>query len=352
MKESLTTILGVTIVTVLIWLFAEAESVKRVDLRPEIVFGTASASDRVLRLVEGQGLSLRVDVQVEGSTHAVEQAAQAALKPIQLLAGMPGVPSEPGKHVVDLREALRATGVFRDARVTVARVQPASIEIDVDAVESREVLVRVEVPGATPDGNPSVTPATATLRYPSSLAKVLPEQLSVIARVETKDLEEGRETTQTKVPLVLPAEIAFLSSVVRVDPLTADVRFKLRTRTKAVTIPSVPVQVRLAPSELNNWIVDIPEGDRFLTDVKVSGPRDLVEQIENGDVQLVAYISLSFRELEQLITTKEVSFGDLPSNLQIESAKKQIKLTITKREQKPNGGPGVPETPQGSQETQ
>ena len=133
---------------------------------------------------------------------------------------------------------------------------------------------------------------------------------------------------------------------VRVEPQTADVQFKLRSRTKSITIPSVPVQVRLAPSELNNWTVDIPDEDRFLTDVKVSGPRDLVEQVENGDVQLVAVVSLSFRELEQKIPTKDVSFGDLPSALQIESAKKQIKLTITKRETKPNGGEGVPKSPE------
>src|SRR5204863_1756520 len=133
------------------------------------------------------------------------------------------------------------------------------------------------------------------------------QDIAGIARVDPAALARltpTRKATLNGVRLVPPPELASIARL-RIEPAAVDVALTLRTKTASIKVPSVPVHIRIAPGELSKWDIEIPEQDRFLTDVTVSGPSELVKQIQDKTVPLVATVSLSFEELERNISAKD-----------------------------------------------
>src|SRR5438094_723468 len=77
-------------------------------------------------------------------------------------------------------------------------------------------------------------------------------------------LNPGRKETITGVRLAPAAGLAAIPRLRIVEPTTVDISLTLRSKTATIKIASVPVHVRIAPSELNKWDIEIPEQDRFL----------------------------------------------------------------------------------------
>jgi hypothetical protein len=105
----------------------------------------------------------------------------------------------------------------------------------------------------------------------------------------------------------------------------------VKSKSATVKLDSVPVQLRLAPEEFNNWKIDIPQSDRFLADVTVSGPADYISELSSRAIRLVAVVPLSFEELEKRITAKEAVFIDLPAGVKVEVANRTVRMTISPR---------------------
>src|SRR5262249_45340484 len=128
-----------------------------------------------------------------------------------------------------------------------------------------------------------------------------------------------------------PADLAAIQRL-KIEPPVVDIALTLRTKTASIKVPSVPVHVRIAPGELSKWDIEIPEQDRFLTDVTVSGPSDLVKQVQDKPVPLTATVSLSFEEPERMVPSKEAVFCPLPTRLHFDVPNKTIRLKIKRRE--------------------
>jgi hypothetical protein len=101
----------------------------------------------------------------------------------------------------------------------------------------------------------------------------------------------------------------------------------------------VPVHVRLAPTETGIWDIQMPAESRILSDVVVVGPGDVIEQIKADRLRPIAYVPLSFEELERAAAsgepiTKEPIFSELPSPLRFEvrPSQRTIRLTVKRRE--------------------
>lgn len=342
--KSVRNILTVIIITCLIWLFAEAESLRTIESPADIVFSAETGGDRSIDVLEPPGTgplgaSVRVLVDLEGSTAAMEAAERILRRPITLTTGMEGVPREPGDRTISLRDALRNHPDLRTRGITVKRVDPAEVRLFVDEIEVKTVKVQTAIPLEELDGAVEVRPATITLRLPSSKAKLLTENSAAIATIDPAALaalQRGRRQSLPGVPIALPQELVGASHIT-MDTRTADVSLMLRTQTRVVKLPSVPVHVRIAPGELGKWDIEIPEQDRFLTDVTISGPNDKVKAVEDGLTSILATVSLSFEELEKPVVSKEAVFADLPEGLKADAANRSVRLTIKRRaaERKP-----------------
>lgn len=330
-----TTVL-VTLVTALIWIFAEAESLTKKTVRVEVLLESEPESDRLVDIPDGQGWQKRVDVVFEGSTAAVTEAEAVFRRPVRLRPGMEGVPSDPGEQTVDFYAALREWPELRSRGVTIVRVDPPNVRIRVDQLVSREVKVIAEVPGSELDGQPEIKPGTVTLRLPASEAGALTATSAVRARVSPESVTKlvpGRRETVSNVVLELPPELQG-SRRVRIDPNRAEVSLTLRSRAAALTLPNVPVSIVLAAGEYARWDITVPDEDRFITDVKVTGPVDLIDQVKRADVTITAQVLLSFEELERGITSKDVVFSSIPpaADLQFKADNTKVRLKIKRRE--------------------
>lgn len=330
--EHVKTVLLVTLVTVVIWTFAESESLTSRSVRVEAAFDTDATDDRAL-VVNEPSWRDRVDVVIEGATGAVSEAEAVLRRPLRLRPGAPGVPGEPGDQTADLAAAIRGLPEMQGKPVTVVRADPASVRVRIDQLVTRELKVVVDAPGAELDGQAEANPATVKVLLPEADAKRLDETSVAIARVSPETLVRlvpGRHETVSNVALEPPAAVA--GSRTRLNPSRVEVGLTLKSRTATYTLASVPVYILVAAVEYERWDISVAPDDRFLTDVKVSGPSELVDQVRRGEIKVTAKVELSFDELERGISSKEVSFSQMPTPLLFKADNMRVRLIIRKRE--------------------
>ncbi|GJQ30059.1 MAG: hypothetical protein HBSAPP03_19430 [Phycisphaerae bacterium] len=353
MRTQVRAILTALVLAVLVWVYAEAESLRSQDVSLELVIEGSSEPPRAVEVGDGAGgwlfpgSAVRLTVSIEGSTGAVDALTRRGQgRVVHVAPGSGGVPTAPGAYTLDLRDVLRLQHDFKDSGLTIRKVEPASVSITVDEVGSRDVRVSVVTPMGDLDGQPEATPRVVRVVGPAKELAGLRETSTATARVDEATwarLVPGRREIIPAVRLELPDEMS-ASRRARLEPPTADVVLTVRSRTASVILPSVPVHLRIAPGELAKFNIDINEQDRTLIDVTVSGPADLIRQVEDRTLPIIAFVPLSFEELERGIPSKDAVFTGLPGGaLRFEVANRAVRLTITRRNGA--GGGGAPPKP-------
>jgi len=335
----LRTALVVTVVTVLIWVFAEGESLR-----------TASVASRI-QIVPPAGMALEIvdppsftgaTLTLRGSTAGIDSVRSALDDPVVLDRGH-GIPDAAGEHVIDLTEVLRDAKPLADSGVSIVEADPATLRIRLVALEQLTLPVRLEIEGELV-GAPSVSPTSAIVMAPVDAARTLPQGGSVTARVSADQLRgmpRGVERTIQGVRLHLPGQLEGVWGVKGPDPETVSVTMTLRDTTSSAVLPQLPVQIVLAISEVGRWHISLD--DPFIADVTIRGPSDLVERVANPGGQAarseritaLALLRLNFQELEEGITSKDVEFVLLPSDagvLEFEAADPTVGITIERLE--------------------
>ncbi len=338
MLRHLGTILIATLIAALVWVFAEAESVKSREIRIEIELQADPGSDRVVSVTDS-GFKDIVDLVLEGSTTELDVAERALRqKKIRLAPGVEGVSPEPGEQTVDLRTALRAAGGLREAGVTIKRIDPPTVRIDVDSLVVREASVRVDVGEGELEAPAEVRPSVVKVIMPGKVAAALIEVPVVTARLDAsilKPLVPGRREVLGGVP-VRPSGVLARGDLSRlkIDPPAVEVAVRLRSKIDSVTLSSVPVLVRMPPGELSHFDLALDDADQLVRNVKVSGPADLVDKVRREAIKVVATVTLSFSDLEKAAgstVSKEVTFGDLPPGLTVDVPATSVRVSVTRR---------------------
>jgi hypothetical protein len=348
----------VTVMTLLIWILAESESVTTQSLRVDVVLAADGDGRRILQLEPNQPFAGSVVLGLQGATARIDQLTRELRSAIRLVPPMPGLPADPGTHRVDLRAVLRAVPAIRDSGVTITEVDPAFVTVSIDDVVTREARVVPRAPEGSIVGAATAAPGTVTLRLPSRLAAALPPVIELPAPVDREtisSLPEGKYATIPNVGVAIPESLARGpgSEFVQVDPPRVSVALTPRSRVAtAVLTRPVPVQLLLPPTELARWDITLAESDRLIYDVTVTGPDELVEQVRSERLAVVAVVALTYQELEQAARAgeplvKEVAFSLLPGQLRFEAKDKSVTLTVRPRSPEAGGepGPGVPPAP-------
>jgi hypothetical protein len=334
-KAVLRTALVASLVTVLIWLFAEGESLISRTSRAEVAVSGEPGSDRVAWVVDGQtNWRGRVDVTLEGSTGAIDAMDEVFLRPIVIKPGMPGVPATPGEYELSLLDVMREHPSLRGRGVSIVRCDPESVRIGVDELTRVQVPVQVLTPGVLVEGTATSKPAQVSLRAPrAALDKADRAYLFATAEVDqarASGLAPGRNETLAQVPVRAPAWMRD-NPFVTVEPAQVDVSLMIRSRTAELTIASVPVALMIAPIEVNNWLVDVPAEDRVLKDVRLTGPSEAIEQVRRDEKRVRAVVALSFEELERGVPGKDAEITGLPAGVEARVEDRFVRLTITRR---------------------
>ena len=331
----------VTLIALLIWAFAEGQSLRSQRTVVELEFSPLSNGMWSTRVVDGQDWRGRVEVLTEGSVSSLDSLEAVLREPMSIEPGMEGLPRATGEHTMELREALRMHPEFRSRGVSVLSTEPATVRVHVQELATLKLPIRVEAPSAELDGVAELVGASeASVRVPAAMASALQEgDAWMVAQVEPAQLEAMQEGVRSTLRVrLVPGPALAKDAVFSVDPSQVDVRLTVRSKTESYLLASVPVDLRLPVGELGRFDVTIPVEDQSLSNVTVRGPSELIARIRDGELVVRAYIRLTYEELEAGITRKRAEFSGYPVALSFDVEDPNIGLQIRKREPGPNGG--------------
>jgi len=324
----------VTAVTLLIWFWAAGETLEQDSISTTVQF---AAVDPERSMVMPN--TLTATLTLEGSRVALREAGQTLRMPLVLELGREGVPAEPGGHVIDLLAVVAQHDRLRAAKLHVIACQPAAVPIEVDEIVRRSAPVQAAFPpGVRLEGEIEITPAEAQLVLPSCFLPSDPAALAIEAALDLRQLERiepgRRQTLEVK---LRPKGMLAANQAVHVQPPNATVSFTVQSKTRQITLPTVRVQLRSAPENLEEYAVQIREADKVLRDVAVTADSDLIRRIESGEVKVFAVVYLATTDFDQRIQSKTVTCFATDGGTTVEAVvgdaaqPPAIGLTITER---------------------
>lgn len=329
------TFIVVTILALLVWILAESQTLRIQSAAGQIRFETGS-NTRVVRVNPTDPFRGTVELRLSGSAGRMDDLLEALRQPIAVNVDSES-PSGTGLRVVNLRDALRLTPEFEQSGISLIEVNPRFVQVEVDELVQRDVPVRIELPDVEVQGAARAEPETVRFSLPRSISEALPvEEAYVRATVQPDqiaNLPTGRPQRIASVRVV-PSPALAEAWQARQSRAQVGVTLTLRSRTETEVLPTVPVQVRVAPTELLRFDISIPEEDRFLHDVTVRGPSTAIERMRNDpNLRPVAVIALSFEELERGLTAKDAIFVFPPGldGLEATADDVNVSLSITRR---------------------
>ncbi len=329
---SIQTIGLTTLITLLIWLYAEGQDVRRGEPRRiELRLPARVGQDTVIDWADGSA-SKAVTVAFKGSSAALTEL-EAHLEPsgaLRLPLTAEQLPSGP-RATLDLKPLLAAAKLNPDAStsrtiadlgVSVDTADPAQVDVWIEKLVERELRVVFQPPGV--ELGPSVTldPPRVNVTLPQSVAErhaASPDALYLEAMAQPAQLADMPEgVAQTLTLRLQPAGVLEGLRHIRPEQRTADVTFTVRGQTDSHQLKLVPVWLRVPPSETQRYDVALAEDSRVLSEVTITGPKDLVERLRaegadgrNGSgtkLRVVAVFSLTADDLDRGITSKPLSW--------------------------------------------
>lgn len=318
----------VTLLTPLIWVYAESQQVRTYATRgtvPVRILLTNPNLAVVRKSVE--------DVQVwfKGSASQISKLKRRLMGGILLRLDI----SKPGEKDLVLRDAIARADDISNLNVNVVKVQPSTMELVIDELVEASADVRFEPEDVRLIEPAVIQPPKVRVTLPQWLLSTLREQgEKLVVGVEpAQPLEELSAGVEHTVPaqIELPPVLAE-NPHVTVSPRNVQLTFTIRKRQRTIVLPRVPVWMVMLPGGRNRFEVRLDEGSRFLHNVKISGPANLIRKVRSDEIPVIATFRLSREELEKGKTQARVHFH-LPPKLTVQSPRSTVSFTIVPAEQ-------------------
>lgn len=317
MWSMLRTVGLVTMITILIWLWAEAEVLRRTTVTPRIVFAD-QAGDLVVEIKDPNWRADSVQLRLEGPNVAIDEAERVMRSPIELTPGIAGVPSEPGEHTLRIADLIRAQPEISRTGVTITDAQPSTVTIEIARLVTRELPIRPDLAGIEVEGDVTLSQQTVKVRMPEAAAALIgdrstvgggaagaPAVIAVLSEDERRQLRDDGPQTRTA-DILLPEVLRDVEHVT-VTPEHVRMTLRVRKQTDEVVVPSVPVWITLPNTEGDAW--DIKVLDPLIRNVTVRGPTDLIARVRSREILPIASVILSSDDLEEGVTSKQAYFA-------------------------------------------
>jgi hypothetical protein len=289
------TVIVVTIVTGLVWLYAEGESLKSYSVEADVSFVAPNAN---LQIKPDSARRVRITVKCSTSKKAELDRLLVAMPAggIRLDLGDRG--DAPNWHVsASLRERL-AKQFDKIGGIVIESTQPETLEVDVERLVPITLPVRIESGDIVLAAASTVDPQTVALSVPAAVVARL-DSAFVEARLDLSKLAnlppEPSHTQQ--VPITVPEQWKRLG--VTLPPTIAKVTFSIRKQTETFVIKTIPINLSGPPTSLAKYVVVFDDEQRLLRDVTVTGPHDTIEKIKQDPKLVRADLCLTADELEK-----------------------------------------------------
>lgn len=307
--------------TVLVWLYAERETM--IDDQPITVPVTVRA-DRADRIVTLASSSERVlDMKVKG-THARVQQAREELARTHGLQILAPAQLELGPQVsLSAIEAVNANSIFSERGITVTSCSPARLTLQVDELV-QGIEFRPDVPQAIAarlDGPAVFDPPTVMLSGPKRALVGAEPPVEVIADITQQMLPKvGGEI------LDVPLRLKTSNDLITITPPTVTARVKVKASAVTYMINSVAVFTVGPPALFDKYRVSFPYGS-VLSRVTVVGPQDEINKISSGEFIPKALLEVTQQDASARLP-RSPDRWNLPPNVTVSDEDKNRTITF------------------------
>lgn len=308
MWQILRTVLLVTLITGLLWLYAEGEVVKRHEIDLDVRF--IAAAGRQLLIQPAEPKRVRI---IFRASNSVAANLDRSTRNGGITVEMSDDPTKPdGPRTVYLKERLSAEKPIADLGLNILEVQPADVDVDVQRLVTLNLPVAVVAEGVTL-GGVTTDPLTVAVTLPASQAGRW-DKAKVEARPDPRELA-GLPINQPQtinVPLRIPD--AMRNSRATLASTSAKVTLTVRRLTESIVLRAVPVLLLSPPAELERQWVKLDDDQTVLRNVSITGPSDVIARIRSEQVRVWAELRLTADDIEKA-ATKESASGAVVINL-------------------------------------
>lgn len=305
----------VTLIAVLIWLYAESQDVRSNEkVAVSAAIPMQVGNDLVVDVADSPNNTVRVELTVKGNTARLQDLREllsaAGRLPLPLRAS--DLP-EGREGVLQVMPLLMRTSLgedkptLRDLGITVEDVQPREVAVVVSQLVTARVEVAFSPQGVEIRPDRKIDPPQVAVTMPAVLRERLAGSQdalfveAVVPRSQLERLPEGEPHTITarlESPPVLKARHVQLSRQ------TVDVTFTIASKKQTIKLDKpVPVWLMAPLSELQLYDVALDEQSRVLRDVTITGPRDLMASLNDParKLRVVGRLSLDKDALDKAI---------------------------------------------------
>lgn len=327
----------VTAITLLIWLWAEGENVRPYQLNGEITF--VGPQGKALILTPQQAdpsftITIRSNVNKREEAKRLLEAGPIEIDVVE-------DPDQPSvMRNVDLLERLRNNPEFLNAGITISDVRPQSMAVEVERLQDVTLPIRVDTGDIELASPPTLDVTEAVVRVRAKFADTLAGE-SLLAspdptRLRTLNVNEPH--TFGPVPLTMPATYAH--RVEAIEPANVRVTLTIRSQTDRLTLERVTVMTILPASQVGRFNIQLDDRNRFLRNIEISGPTDIINRIRNKEVTVDAVLRFSIEDLETNADRESITWPvyiEPPPNVTVINPPPSLTFKITKLPPPPTG---------------
>lgn len=284
-------LLPLTIVlTILIWMYAEAEfTATREGVDVLVQIQSPDPNEWLVRAIDPTDPSktprrtLTVRLTIQGAKSRVEQIGQQSTgvaSPDPSFAGLRLAPTTAelsgGRDTLSIVPLLNAQPYFRNKGVTVLKAAPDFIKLDVDRLT--RFNRPVELQAGLPVTDVMLSPATAEVSVPIKTLESLGGESRITVKAQPQQVISGPVGSVVTVPVRLVAQAnGLVDDRITVVPQIGSATLKIQARLeKRLTLRDLPVFVSGPPTMLAKYTVQIkPEQ----VSVEVAGPPAAIDHL-------------------------------------------------------------------------
>ncbi len=291
----------VTLITVLIWLYAENKNTHTFE--QQIHYRFVPAAEYAMAIEPDNRrvatITFRASTAQNALLNQLADERSAFDVPIRDRAA-----GEAASQEVDLRE--KFSELFADLGIAVDSVYPPTEAVRAERLESVSVPVRVTFEADVAVRNtPTVDPGEIPLSVPSSFVTTASE-LWVEAVVPDSALAEAEVNVATtrEVELRVPEAMlqqadSFQRRHLNLIKKTVRVTFTVSDEREQYTLERVKLLIQDSPLVRRKYELDVPDDQLVLPPIQISGPREVIERIRDREVEIEAVLKPTLAELDE-----------------------------------------------------
>ncbi|XAL99111.1 hypothetical protein OT109_16205 [Phycisphaeraceae bacterium D3-23] len=295
------TVIMVTAISLLVWLYAEDANVKTYNNERVLIKFVASgegemlispkAADILVTLTgsNGQFQQFRKNI---GDQRIVEISVPLS----------PGLSNE--TRTIDLRDELESS-VLENLGLNLTAIGQETIDVNIQSVVEHSFPIQVNTEGLKLSREVESTVEEVTVRLPASmLTPDLLQQPAIInlADQDLSDIEPGNDT-RLPLPITLPFDPADLPDGFEARPSAthATVTFRLVVETESYTLDRLIVKLTAPAIVGDRYVIRIAEEDQVLSNIQVQGPPAQIAKLQDPGVttNIFATVDLSIAEADE-----------------------------------------------------